>query len=744
MGIFYGGRPTARIQNVREVWVVGLLLGSLASGGTSEVATGVAATLDRAVAAAESSLREGEPQAAESHYRSALLEGWLLMGALERLDGRMPEAREALRRAAASAVENRPALQALALTHLQMGEAGQAELILAQLARKDPRDVQTRRLLAEALAAGGKLERSVRELEEAHSLAPDDAEIAFALAGGYLAQKRADLAARLFGQIVEARPIPQTHVLIGRTYRDYGEYERARVELGAALKQDPRVRHAHTYLGQVLVAEKGMAGLEQAIPEFEAELKIAPEDPLANLELGIALVDTQRPGDAAHPLEIAARSEPPPPRTLYYLGRAQLGMDRPAEAVASLKRALELVEGQGGSAEQLRAIHNQLGRALRALGQTQEAATHFAESERLSTTGSDAAREQMTRYMADAAGPEAASSAVPVLEAPALAALSPSARLELRHRVSSAMARAYLNLGVMQAQGERFARAAELFEEAAKVDPDFPGVQSSLGVAYFNAGQYDKATGALSRALAGGPQEAGLKRMLAMAWLNTKVYDKAAELLKDDPELDANPSLQFAYGLALVKSGRAPEAGQIFSRLLAGHGDSAELSVLLGQAYAQQGNFDAAVEALERALRLQAGVAEANATLGVIYLRQGRLAEAEQALRAELVGRPADLQSQQNLAVVLDSLQRPGEAIPLLRGILQAKPESATARYLLGKILLGQGAAAEAAEHLEAAARLAPEDANIHYQLGQAYQRLGRTELAQQQFEVFSQLKAKR
>ena len=37
-----------------------------------------------------------------------------------------------------------------------------------------------------------------------------------------------------------------------------------------------------------------------------------------------------------------------------------------------------------------------------------------------------------------------------------------------------------------------------------------------------------------------------------------------------------------------------------------------------------------------------------------------------------------------------------------------------------------------------------PGDANIHYQLGQAYQRLGRTELAQQQFEVFSQLKAKR
>ena len=55
------------------------------------------------------------------------------------------------------------------------------------------------------------------------------------------------------------------------------------------------------------------------------------------------------------------------------------------------------------------------------------------------------------------------------------------------------IARAYLNLGVMRAQAQRFAQAAQMFELAAKVDPDFPQVQSSLGVAYFNARQFDKA-----------------------------------------------------------------------------------------------------------------------------------------------------------------------------------------------------------------------------------------------------------
>ena len=50
------------------------------------------------------------------------------------------------------------------------------------------------------------------------------------------------------------------------------------------------------------------------------------------------------------------------------------------------------------------------------------------------------------------------------------------------------LARAYFNLGVLQAQVarraegiERFARAAEFFERTAAIDPDFPQVQSRWG-----------------------------------------------------------------------------------------------------------------------------------------------------------------------------------------------------------------------------------------------------------------------
>ena len=323
------------------------------------------------------------------------------------------------------------------------------------------------------------------------------------------------------------------------------------------------------------------------------------------------------------------------------------------------------------------------------------------------------------------------------------AGLGSAERLEIRRRVTATLARAYLNLGIMEAQRGRFLPAAELLEEAAAVDAEFPQVQYSLGVAYFNAQRYSQARAPLSRALDADPNNAIIRRMLAMSCLNTDAYDKAAALLASDPGRDADSSLQYAYGLALVRSDRAAEAEAIFSRLLAEHGSTPEVSVVLGHAYAQQGNFDAAIEALQRALRLNPTVADANSALGMIYLKQGRLAEAESALRAELNSHPRDVKARQTLATTLDLLGRQDDALIELQAVLNSRPEFADAQYLLGKILLSRNAADAGVVHLEAAARLAPEDSNVHYQLARAYERLGRTELARQELATYQQLKEK-
>jgi tetratricopeptide (TPR) repeat protein len=720
-----------------------LLLSALLWPGAAvaQSAADTLAPLDHAMALAEASLRAGEFQIAESRYRAAAFDAWMIAGALHVAAGRLPEAREAFRHATHAVAEADAAFRSLALVHLQLGEPSEAVAILSRMSVRTPDDRQARHLLAQALAANGQPHEAVQTLEETHAADPDDAETAFLLASGYLRAGRIEAADRLFAEVAAARPIPQTWVLIGRAYRDFLQFDRARTAFDRALAQDPATRRAHYYLGTMALMTDGEVQLEAAIREFRAELALVPTDPAANLRLGMALLDARREEEALEALETAVRLAPSDV-AWHHLGRCQLALGRPAEAVVSLRRALAMAEAGGNDASRIRRVHYQLAVALRETGAAAEAAPHFEAAREASSQTADAERERLARYLDDGSEPPIAEGARLGLESP-LAAASPAVRDAVARGVTTALARAYLNLGVMRAQAQQFDRAAEFLEQAAAADPDFPQVQFALGTARFNAGHYAPAAAALATALAADPGNADVRRMLALAHFSAGGYRAAADLLADDPRRGVDPSLEYTYGLALVRSDRAADAESVFTRLLAMHGDRAELHVILGQAHAQQGNFEAAEQALQRARQLEPNVPDANATLGLIYLRQGKLAAAAAALREELRGNPANLQARHMLATALELEGTPAEALTLLRGVLREQPDFSDARYLLGKILLGEGDAEGAVPHLEAAVRLAPDNASYHYQLAQGYRRLGQLDLADEHVARFQALKEK-
>src|SRR6185312_4380735 len=221
-------------------------------------------------------------------------------------EARLDAARDAFGRAAGAVVDNRAAQQSLAIVDLQVNDAAAALPILYDLVDAHPKDPELARLLAQALVSNRKVDEAVQDLEEAHTLAPDDIETTFALATGYLRQKKVDAADKLFAQLTEARPIPQTYVLIGRAYRDAAQYKRAKVVLDKALAMDPKVRHAHFYLGTLPVMEEGVVRVEDAIVEFRRELELAPNDPLVNLRCGLAGLSISRQV-SARPRQVGRR-----------------------------------------------------------------------------------------------------------------------------------------------------------------------------------------------------------------------------------------------------------------------------------------------------------------------------------------------------------------------------------------------------------------------------------------------------
>ena len=711
--------------------------GTIAHAQRSDPAVGLTA----AVAAAETALQSGERQIAESHLRSALYEGWMLLGAIAAHEGHLADARTAFTRAASSVASNRAADEALAAVQTQMGDAASALPILSRLSGMDPKNLRVRHLLAQAYIVSASPQAAVQELEEAHRMAPADLETAFTLASGYARLKKFEDAERLFARVAAERPIPQTYVLIGRAYRDAVAYDRAAKALRRALEIDPRVRRAHYYLGMVALLADGVVRIEDAIAEFRQEQKNAPDDPLNTLRLGMALVVARREREALVPLETLAKGPTPAPEAIEYLGRAQLGAGRAADAIPTLQRALKMAQAAATDPGRLGQLHYVLATALRDAGRGAEAADEFELAQRASAARAATDRERLERYLSDAADAPAAGMGALPLEAAFLEGTTAEQRAALARQVSSTLARTSLNLGVLQAQARRFGRAAGSFEQAASLDPSIPRVQFSLGVAYFNAGEHARAIPALERAIAAEPQDREARRMLAMASFNAGQFARAADLLADDPQRASDPSLDYTYGTALVRSDRGEAAERVFSKLLATHGDAPELNVVLCQAHAQQGDYDEAIKALRHALELKADAAEANATLGVIYLKQGKLAEAQQALRGELASHPNDQASRYTLATVLDLDGQPDQAMAELRTVLRAAPDHANARYLSGKILLARGDAEAALSHLDVAVRAAPQDANIHYQRGLAYQKLGKTDLARQEFDEYQRLK---
>ncbi|MEM1206914.1 MAG: tetratricopeptide repeat protein, partial [Acidobacteriota bacterium] len=160
-------------------WIVAIVAAVLvalplaAASGAAPRSQGIVDSLEWQLLEAETAIRNGEPRIAESHYRAAAREVWLLSGLLAAEAGDLTTARNRLDLARnAAATDLHRARVALARVELELGEVEQPLKELRLVTQERPDDVALRVLFAQALRRTGRLEEFQAELDPLRRLDP--------------------------------------------------------------------------------------------------------------------------------------------------------------------------------------------------------------------------------------------------------------------------------------------------------------------------------------------------------------------------------------------------------------------------------------------------------------------------------------------------------------------------------------------------------------------------------------------
>jgi tetratricopeptide (TPR) repeat protein len=153
--------------------------------------------------------------------------------------------------------------------------------------------------LVEAYAGAGRIPEALETVQQALTVAPENAELH--RARGHILLEQGDLPAAR-AALEKARTLaprePRLHVELSNLYRNLADLPRARAEAQEALRLEPKSPEAHVAHGLVLGA---MGREREAAQDFRQALRLAPDDPDGLFYLGSVELRAGR-AEAALPL----------------------------------------------------------------------------------------------------------------------------------------------------------------------------------------------------------------------------------------------------------------------------------------------------------------------------------------------------------------------------------------------------------------------------------------------------------
>jgi tetratricopeptide (TPR) repeat protein len=164
----------------------------------------------------------------------------------------------------------------------------------------------------------------------------------------------------------------------------------------------------------------------------------------------------------------------------------------------------------------------------------------------------------------------------------------------------------------------------------------------------------------------------------------------------------------------------------------------------LGRVRYQQNQFDAAIAAFAQVLKEQPNNVKAQDNLGLSFEGKNQLDLAVSAYRKAVeIDEKAESHTEQpyiDLGSLLARTDHASEAIAYLKRATEIDATSGKAQYELAKTYLNLNQLGNARAAGESAIQRSPSEGSYHYLLGRIYAKLGKADLASQQFKLTEEL----
>jgi len=648
---------------------------------------------DAALAAGDLAKAKARAASLEKRFPGAL-GTQLLVARVALADGRPNEAADTLQRISDAMPGDQRVQSLLIDALLRSGNKARAAALLERRVQQNPADARARQLLAELLMQQSRPDRVVALLSDAaDAVVPTQKDEDSLLSAARLAQERAGAAiTTLEAQLARESTNEAARVELAAAYLQNGQPTRGLTTLDAASTTSPAA------VGVRLALNFALAN-DREVNQIVAALLAAPATDVATL---VAASDAaQRAGRndvVARLIERAAQREPKNADVL--IRRANLDFlegryERAASALESLVQidsndmrpriALARVAEAQGDVAGARAA---LQAAIKANPKAAEAALMLASLE-LRAEQPQAAAAAIDAMIANAPQDGVAANAAGAVLLASRRAEEARARFGQAVEQNGTNARYRFNLGRAQLLAEDRAAAAQSFQQAAKLQPDW--VDANIAAV-----------------------------RLALELKQTPVAVEAAQSMVERLPKDARSWL--LLGETQMASDRAGEAAGSFAK-----------------SYVLQANAAAAVR--EHIARLASGAARpdqplltwlgrepgdlaARRLLADFYQSSGATKAATEQFELIVKAAPNDVASLNNLAWLLaDSDTQRAES--LARRATAIVPQQAAIADTLGWVLIKAGKYSEAVEALQRAAAGMPADRSIRYRYALAAARAG-------------------